>query len=964
MRPTHVLLLWWALTAVILATDASAQGVQTGTLRGFVLDQQDLPVAGVAVSIQSEALQGMRTGRTETDGSYVFTTLPPGPYLVTFDITGFAPQERTAIVPLGASATLDVVLQPAGVTEQVQVVGIAPEVAPPVSLNIRQETIDALATSRTLLGIATLSPGLNENTPNVGQLSISGAFAYDNLFMLNGVDVNDNLFGNPQNLFIEDAIEETQVLTSGISAEYGRFSGGVVNAITRSGGDEFLGSYRLNLTNPSWTDETPFEEDNEIDLESNLDLIHEMTFGGPLVRDSVWFFAAGRLSNLTTAGALPVTAIPFETQDENRRGEIKITVTPRPGHTFQGGYLNNYSESINAPSLGGTAEIDPRTFINEQRPNWYTLFNYRGVPGASWLAEVQYTERRFRFENFGGTSKDIRDSPMFTTDFLYLFNAPYFDGSDPEDRNNRQFTANVTRFFEGAGRHEAKGGYEFFRSQVTGGGGQSPTDFVFYADYVTNPDGSPFVDENGRFVPIWIPFGPNVSRWSGYDNWRPERGARLNIDTQSFFVQDHWTISRNLTADLGLRFEHVRSDADGIVGADTDTIVPRLALAFDPQGDGQWVLKTTYGHYAGRYNEATFSANGVVSQPNLLLADYVGPPGQGLDFAPAFDLSNYEIFFGRFPTANVDFESGLSSPIVREFTASAGRSFGSTASLILSYIRRDTTNLIEDFTDLSNGNTAVEEEGIVFGPFTNSVYRNTDLATREFQSLVFEGNYRIRPNWSLEGHWTVQLQNEGNYEGEASGQPALVSVIGDYPELIEEARHYPTGRLQSFQRHRVRLLSIYDADLGPWGDLSLSGLVRVESAPVFSLTTALPGMSQVQGDMAFELGYPDGLPSQTLFFGERGQGTFKGYGALDVGVSYSLPLWREVAPWVKLDFFNVLNNRKMITWDTAVEADLDSEFDDLGLPTGYLEGPFFGEATSSGNYVTPFTFRMAVGFRF
>src|SRR6202008_497175 len=106
---------------------------------------------------------------------------------------------------------------------------------------------------RTLQGITTLSPGVSENTPNTIQVVINGAFAFDNVFMLNGVDVNDNLFGSPQKLFIEDAIEETQVLTSGITAEYGRFTGGVVNAITKSGGNTFSGTYRANLQNPSWT---------------------------------------------------------------------------------------------------------------------------------------------------------------------------------------------------------------------------------------------------------------------------------------------------------------------------------------------------------------------------------------------------------------------------------------------------------------------------------------------------------------------------------------------------------------------------------------------------------------------------------------------------------------------------------------------------------------------------------------
>ena len=87
-------------------------------------------------------------------------------------------------------------------------------------------------------------PASRTTAPNAGQVTIGGAFAYDNVFLINGVDINDNLFGTANNLFIEDAIEETQVLTSGISAEYGRFSGGVVNVVTKRGGDIFSGSFR------------------------------------------------------------------------------------------------------------------------------------------------------------------------------------------------------------------------------------------------------------------------------------------------------------------------------------------------------------------------------------------------------------------------------------------------------------------------------------------------------------------------------------------------------------------------------------------------------------------------------------------------------------------------------------------------------------------------------------------------
>ena len=117
-----------------------------------------------------------------------------------------------------------------------------------------------LPTGRTPSLVAELAPGLTNNTPNVNQVTISGAVAYDNVFLLDGVDIGDNLFARPDDLFVEEAIEETQVLTSAVSAEYGRFSGGVVNAVTKRGGNMFSGSVRSNLSNAAWTKETPFEK--------------------------------------------------------------------------------------------------------------------------------------------------------------------------------------------------------------------------------------------------------------------------------------------------------------------------------------------------------------------------------------------------------------------------------------------------------------------------------------------------------------------------------------------------------------------------------------------------------------------------------------------------------------------------------------------------------------------------------
>src|SRR5688572_23504293 len=312
MRIRMSAILMALLLAFVDASAASAQGVQTGTIRGTVRDQQGLAVPGVTITATSPALQGPRSTVSDGEGNYTLAALPAGQYEVTFELTGFTTVKQTTSVAVGLQVEQNVTLPTGALTEAVQVVAETPAAiaSPTVSANIRKEEVDSLATPRTIQGIATLAPAVTERSPNAGQIVINGAYAWDNVFMVNGVDVNDNLFAQPQNLFIEDAIEETQDLTSGISAEYGRFSGGVVNAITKSGGNSFSGSYRLNLLNPSWTEETPFERSATnpasgaakavTEYPDILSKIHEGTFGGPIVRDRVWFFTAGRHAKVTS----------------------------------------------------------------------------------------------------------------------------------------------------------------------------------------------------------------------------------------------------------------------------------------------------------------------------------------------------------------------------------------------------------------------------------------------------------------------------------------------------------------------------------------------------------------------------------------------------------------------------------------------------------------------------------------
>ena len=391
----HIVLRKALLASIVIALQANlvlAQGVQTGTLRGVVKDEQGFVMPGVAITAASAALQGERSAVTDDDGAYSFRRLPPGDYKLKFERDAFGVLTQSVVVPIGLEIEQNATLRPARVVEAVQVVAQAPAAVatPSAGANFAHQDVETLAVARTLSGIAELSPGLTNVTPNSSQVAINGAFAFDTIFLVNGVDVDDNLLGSPFNLFIEDAIQEVQTLTSGISAEYGRFSGGVVNAITRSGGNRFSGDWRINFSNPAWSTETPFENTKGITHPSILGKSYEGIFGGPIAADRLWFFGAVRWEDVTNAQAFPLTGIANTETDQNRRGEIKLTGTIVPAHTVQGGYVNNYTDMVSRPSIPSLS-IDPFTNAPATLPNSFFFTNYKGIVNKTWLAEAQYS---------------------------------------------------------------------------------------------------------------------------------------------------------------------------------------------------------------------------------------------------------------------------------------------------------------------------------------------------------------------------------------------------------------------------------------------------------------------------------------------------------------------------------------------------------------------------------------------
>lgn len=940
------------LLVVLAVTTPAAAQIQTGELIGLVKTSDDLTLPGATVTLTSPALQGSRTIVSDENGAYSFRALPPGEYTVVVEMDGMETRTEKVVVELGRTARIDVTLGLAGVTETVTVsaaIESAQLASTQVGANYNAKEINTLPTGRTPALIAELSPGLTANTPNAGQVTIAGAFAYDNVFLVNGVDINDNLFGTANNVFIEDAIDQTTVMTSGVSAEYGRFSGGVINMITKSGGNVFSGSLRLNMTNDAWTRETPFEVSRSVERKDKLNKTYEGTFGGPIVKDKLWFFTAGRYTKATTSQALPATGIQFDGSNEEKRIEVKGTATVASGHTVTGNVIANRRD---AARLAFGSSIDPRAAEYPSFPNDLYVASYNGVLNSRMLASFQYSTKKFGFRDTGGTSTDIHDSPMWAlainTPDYYAYNAPYFDATDPEDRNNRQFAGSLSYFLSSqkAGSHDLKAGFDHFTSTRTGGNSQTATGWVFDVDYLTDAGGNPVLDGQGRLIPTFMP-GESYG-----ERWLATRGAQIDIKTLSLFAQDRWVVNPKVTLNLGVRYEKVRSEATGgIVGVDTDTIVPRLAASYDVKGDGKTVLQGSYAHYSGKYSESQFAGNTSVGNPAYIYYWYTGPAGQGLDFGPGFDLSNYtEVMLGGFPTANVFFDQGLSSPLTREFSFSLGQELWGRGSAKVTYTDRNYSNFVEDFFDdpTAAGRVEVVYEGVNYGTFDKQVFRNSDGPQRKYRGLLFQSNYRLMDNLSVEGHWTVQLKNWGNFEGEGQNTPGSSSLYGDYPEIYVPSRNFPTGRTDDFQRHKVRLWAMYRQGLGRFGALDVAPMVRIESPRVYSLTAGNVAFSSQQ--LANDPGYGQPPDVQTVFFGERGSQEFKGYTLLDLSFNYSIPVFRTVSPWVKLEVLNVLNNQKLIAWNTAVRPDPNSPKDEYGLPTGYIKGANFGKGTSNAHY--------------
>lgn len=856
---------------ILLGGFAFAQE-QTGELTGIVKEAGGEPLPGVAVEATSPALIREATAVTDRAGRYRLPQLPPGKYTLTFTLAGFTKIIREEVlVSLGKTFSLDIVMTQSTVAVETTVIGQAPVVdvtKSATTYDITKETFDKLPKARDFQSIISLAPGVNEETVLFNGTSFDGASSSENMYYFDGMDTTELNMGTSGQGMVFENVEEVQVKDSGYEAQYGGSTGGVINVITRSGGNKYHGEGILYLESSALTGENrpnlwlnPYDSTQAgyVTYPKDGHSVDEIGFdlGGYLIKDRLWFFGSYLPRSETTDRLgvfvdMPTSTTHFIQSQRMDRASFKLSFQPLSKLRMNLSFNENSSQWRGSlPTQDGLSDPNYNYGSDGQNlPAWTGSFNAEYTASANLLIGVRAGWYRANTYNISQPPSYPRyyfiysnvDIPGVPADMVHgedWHSYPYDSGfAYKRDIMERWSSAiDATYFVNLAGEHSIKAGFNWYRlhrnqyDAIT-----QPYYYFYWGVNYTSPNLGNVPTQYG-YLDAVEPLGyikqPYANRYNAY-------------------IQDSWTIFGRLTLNIGVRAEKEVYpsflDPNSLLAQEHpeylnpyikfgwgDKIAPRLGFAYDVLGNSRLKVFGSYGIY---YDVMKLHMSAAVGGSEYVDNFYIIPqsvvqnfqlPGYNFvnnvpaELAPYYleSLNEYIPSYGMFqpnmkPLSKMEITFGLQAKISDDVSFSAR------------FLHNNLLWAIEDI-----GVETPEGSAYYIGnpgsAWINQQYAESGLippgvtcpkAKRTYDSLDIGFDKRFSKSWMAGFHYTLS-RLWGNYSGLASSdeygrQDPNTSEYFDGWYLAYTA-NYPqqsTGLLPTDRPHQFKIYGAYSLGFG------------------------------------------------------------------------------------------------------------------------------------------------------
>jgi hypothetical protein len=620
---------WLFRLAVLIGLVLSANyaQAQNAFVTGTIKDQSGAVMPGVTLTARNQDTGLSRTVVADENGHYRLPALPPGAYVVLAEISGFTKEEvKDIVLVIDQTATVDFTMKPAQMSETVAVVAETPMVdtsASTVSTSVSNQQIQDLpVASRRWIDLAMLTPGTSQDNIRGffyrGNVNLGGgAREYSNGFVVDGVNNTWAEMGEPRQNFAMDSIREFKVSTSNYKAEYGLATGGVLTVVSKSGTNQLHGSGLLFFRDKSLTEQAMFE----LKKPDYRRYQYGGTIGGPIIQNKTHYFFAfertdeNQFLTVNTGGRWPEYDGTY-LSDQNRwtySAKLDHQLTPTQSLFVRVAQENEYRPIITtASTVAPSASFD------------FAVPRSSAVVGHTWILNQQ-SVNDFRFQ-YAYAKFEVAP--------------PYSHGSwQPGDfgQDRLSFCTPIFRYpsitvggcgnsqMGPEGRWEFKDDYSYLMNNRLGGTHQWKTGFdVSHITFQSDNMGSPLGSWTFPKDTVYNPNDPSTFP-TQYTNTLPTY-ADIPVTHISAYLQDDWSIGRNLTLNLGVRYDLQRGafneDIDGLeqriadkLGpgfgfpltipwldgsnkrGDRNNFGPRVGVAWDPFGNGRTNVHAAYGMF-------------------------------------------------------------------------------------------------------------------------------------------------------------------------------------------------------------------------------------------------------------------------------------------------------------------------------------------------------------------------------